>query len=224
MGPLTPTGADHWLMCRYPDSAQAWVRDRSIFRLYELFTYPEGGAKDSLRHAADWYGYAENQPPPPPPPDPCLSAPCANGGVCTAAAGGSGHRRVQGEVEVNVVAFSCSCSGGWGGSLCEVADDPCMMPVTVECGAHGSCSGGVCVCTERYQGIHCEEKPLPCCTTQGCASCNDCGQFGCLCSQLQCADGTCLAYAIPMCDRLHGRDWSDRLWGPTGRGACDRTC
>ena len=44
----------------FPDSAQAWVRDRSIFRLYELFTYPEGGAKGSLRHAADWYGYAEN--------------------------------------------------------------------------------------------------------------------------------------------------------------------
>eukprot|EP01046_Picozoa_sp_COSAG06_P117837 COSAG06_NODE_64945_length_258_cov_0.654088_1_plen_44_part_10 len=43
----------------YPDSAQAWVRDRSIFRLYEMFTYPEGGAKGSLRHAADWYGYEE---------------------------------------------------------------------------------------------------------------------------------------------------------------------
>ena len=31
------------------------MRDRSMFRLYELFTYLEGGAKGSLRHPADWY-------------------------------------------------------------------------------------------------------------------------------------------------------------------------
>ena len=60
---------------------------------------------------------------PQPPSDPCAAAPCANGGVCVAA-GKSGHRRTQ----ADVAAFTCSCTAGFSGALCQTAPPPPPPP------------------------------------------------------------------------------------------------
>ena len=47
-------------------------------------------------------------------PDPCSSAPCLNGGVCSHLEAGNGHRILQSE------GFDCVCTNGYSGSSCTV--------------------------------------------------------------------------------------------------------
>jgi hypothetical protein len=50
-------------------------------------------------------------------------------------------------------AIGCVCEGEYWGQHCEY--DPCR---DVDCGQHGSCRAGSCVCTHGYSGYNCEVR------------------------------------------------------------------
>lgn len=108
--------------------------------------------------------------------NPCASAPCQNGGTCTA----------QGN------SYICSCSNLWAGQDCEIADNDCSPN---PCQNGGTCSDGAsnpntddatCTCPTGFQGSRCEIEPDPCrdspCQNGG--QCNPTGAttFTCACS------------------------------------------
>ena len=72
---------------------------------------------------------------------------------------------------------TCLPNGTWTGEPPTVCD-PCF---DVNCGEHGTCSDGVCVCTNGYSGDRCET--LPCCATVGCGNLG-----GVTCGCGQCVD------------------------------------
>jgi hypothetical protein len=53
--------------------------------------------------------------------------------------------------------------------VCDVLTGQCLSDLciafAVDCGAHGSCSGGTCICVDGYSGDVCEVAPLPCCSS-----------------------------------------------------------
>lgn len=53
--------------------------------------------------------------------------------------------------------------------VCDVLTGQCLSDLciafAVDCGAHGSCSGGTCTCVDGYSGDVCEVAPLPCCSS-----------------------------------------------------------
>jgi hypothetical protein len=53
--------------------------------------------------------------------------------------------------------------------VCDVLTGQCLSDLciafAVDCGAHGSCSGGACTCVDGYSGDVCEVAPLPCCSS-----------------------------------------------------------
>jgi hypothetical protein len=63
--------------------------------------------------------------------------------------------------------FDCiKCSADQGKATCDklketcsCAPDPCAG---IDCGEHGTCSNGACVCTDDYYGENCETAPLTC--------------------------------------------------------------
>jgi hypothetical protein len=59
--------------------------------------------------------------------------------------------------------YDCVCRDGWTGQLCENRD-PCF---TVDCGAHGSCSRGICACESGYSGDSCQTQPAHFVVVQG---------------------------------------------------------
>ncbi|KAG8448011.1 hypothetical protein GDO86_015204 [Hymenochirus boettgeri] len=107
----------------------------------------------------------------------CIDPMCSGHGVC-----------VQGE---------CHCSAGWGGVNCETVLALCQEQCSghgpfllessicsceprwtgadcstelcpVDCGSHGTCSGGVCQCADGWGGTNCEERTChPICTEHG---------------------------------------------------------
>ncbi len=66
-------------------------------------------------------------------PDPCLAAPCVNGGTCTA----------EGE------SFACACAPGFSGDICQTNIDDCA---DAPCENGGTCSDGIaaftCFCAD----------------------------------------------------------------------------
>ena len=58
----------------------------------------------------------------------------------------------------NTTTHQCDCPNGYSGNTCGIKD-PCL---DVNCGAHGTCSGGSCVCTDDYYGDRCQTAPLTC--------------------------------------------------------------
>jgi len=80
----------------------------------------------------------------------CDGVTCSNAGTCDAITG------------------ACVCVGNWSGENCD--EDLCE---NVDCGDHGSCQAGICVCTDGFTGPSCETAP-PCygvdCNNHG--SCN----------------------------------------------------
>eukprot|EP01046_Picozoa_sp_COSAG06_P007325 COSAG06_NODE_357_length_16856_cov_7.212687_3_plen_168_part_00 len=61
---------------------------------------------------------------------------------------------------------SVSCVSRWR-IACDDRTDPCLYPAAVDCGDHGTCVEGSCVCTGAYIGSDCQTQ-LPCCSGQGC--------------------------------------------------------
>lgn len=83
---------------------------------------------------------------------------------------------------------ACTCYDGWTGTLCasappqpdrcesecakdvdcirdiifETLTDVVTDPVHIDCGQYGSCTDGVCVCTDGYTGEHCRTVPPTC--------------------------------------------------------------
>ena len=109
-----------------------------------------------LGASADTYRavVAQCQHPVSPPPDPCAAAPCLNGGVCVAG-GKSGHRRTQ----AAVAAFTCSCTAGFSGVLCEPAPPPPPPPPLRMCSNREVCcsvgrqpASCNCACRSPYAG------------------------------------------------------------------------
>ena len=58
----------------------------------------------------------------------------------------------------NTTTHQCDCPNGYSGNTCGIKD-PCL---DVNCGTHGTCSGGSCVCTDDYYGDRCQTAPLAC--------------------------------------------------------------
>ncbi len=58
--------------------------------------------------------------------------------------------------------YKCDCPPEWKGLACEIKD----LCYGVECGEHGSCEEGSCVCTGDFYGAHCEKER------------ENCGQYG----------------------------------------------
>jgi hypothetical protein len=48
---------------------------------------------------------------------------------------------------------TCSCSNGWSGDDCSVADTKCPK----DCSGQGRCSKGVCLCNLGYYGVDCSD-------------------------------------------------------------------
>lgn len=88
----------------------------------------------------------------------------------------------------NTTTYECECINGYTGVTCDVLN-PCF---NVNCGTHGTCSDGACICTDNYYGENCENAPLTClnggrwnATTLTC----DCAQgFGGETCQSKCED------------------------------------
>ncbi len=112
--------------------------------------------------------------------DECESNPCENSetsGICANTDG----------------SYSCDCSGtgGWSGDNCQIPpDDPCVVPVVVDCNA-GTCvvGEGTCDCTGTgYEGTNCESDIDECTPSNPCqngGTCNNTdGSYYC-----DCADG-----------------------------------
>ena len=102
---------------------------------------------------------------PEPAPDPCAATPCANGGACTAVAGGSGHRRAQ-----TAAAFTCSCVVGFSGDLCETPDPPPPPPPP---------PGPTCVSNHRPGGGQASNQAQS--YLNGRCTCGCCGNHCCGC-------------------------------------------
>merc|ERR1711988_810568 len=52
---------------------------------------------------------------------------------------------------------SCHCDLGFSGVMCENWDsDPCVL---LDCGAHGTCLQGMCLCRDGWRGTLCEKPP-----------------------------------------------------------------
>ena len=100
--------------------------------------------------------------------------------------------------EDNTISFnfapdlSAIANGATGDGSTEPAD-PCA---NVDCGDHGECQGGKCVCTDNYTGDNCETAPDPCdgvacdanqyCANGKCVCQTPCGAKNPIC----CAEGT----------------------------------
>ncbi|KDO27621.1 hypothetical protein SPRG_06891 [Saprolegnia parasitica CBS 223.65] len=53
--------------------------------------------------------------------------------------------------------FACTCDHGWSGARCELAvSDACLLG---QCGDHGRCTDGHCVCIDGYAGVQCKQAP-----------------------------------------------------------------
>ena len=68
---------------------------------------------------------------------------CQHGGVCVELAAEGG----------GAVPFACQCAGNFGGGRCET--DLCAG---VDCGGHGECAAGACVCDEGFDGDRCAHR------------------------------------------------------------------
>ena len=71
--------------------------------------------------------------------------------------------------------------------------DLCLFPAVVQCGDHGQCNSGACICLDGYTGTHCEIHPDQCEFPLHV----DCGHHGtCAAGQCTCTDG----YTGSRCD------------------------
>ena len=73
--------------------------------------------------------------------------PCQNNGTCN-----------NGTTTADNI--TCTCSADFTGDFCEtpVVQDPCAI---IDCGRHGTCSGGTCTCRDGYSGSRCGTAPGP---------------------------------------------------------------
>ncbi|XP_052094262.1 uncharacterized protein LOC127730143 isoform X11 [Mytilus californianus] len=80
--------------------------------------------------------------------DPCITKPCANGGMCTWKRGKSPD-------------FTCKCALGYKGKFCQESVPECDSQ---PCREKGSCvstpKGFICMCTDDSHGIYCEDKTM----------------------------------------------------------------
>ncbi|KNC87201.1 hypothetical protein SARC_00678 [Sphaeroforma arctica JP610] len=119
-------------------------------------------------------------------------------------------------------AGQCTCTDGYTGPLCDVAQNVCA---TVDCGSNGICELGVCKCTNGFSGDLCQNSSDACyslncglhgycesgvctcengytgslCTIPPASPCDNinCGQYG------SCTDGMCVCldgYTGTLCD------------------------
>ncbi|XP_062332162.1 teneurin-3 isoform X4 [Osmerus eperlanus] len=60
----------------------------------------------------------------------------------------------------------CQCYSGWKGTECDVPSSQCIDP---QCGGHGVCVAGSCVCSAGRRGVACEQVDCvdPECSTHG---------------------------------------------------------
>ena len=93
--------------------------------------------------------------------------------------------------------------------VCDTLTGECLSDLcaVVNCGAHGTCSGGTCTCVDGYGGDFCEVA-LPCCSLNDGRSygngCNDCSGYG--------SNGCC------------NTDWCFANYPGWSNGLCDPSC
>ena len=92
--------------------------------------------------------------------------------------------------------WSCCCDGRTAGTAATIAalavcngghcvsagDEPCEIPRHVDCGSHGSCSGGTCACRDSFSGNRCEHDPCEF-RVPDCGSHGSCSGGKCVCKQ-----------------------------------------
>jgi hypothetical protein len=80
--------------------------------------------------------------------DPCFKKECdGGGGIC------NDSPRVGGwKFKRNFGGCKCVCKPGYSGLTCKLGD-PCL---NIDCGEHGTCKAGECVCRKHWSGQNCE--------------------------------------------------------------------
>lgn len=104
--------------------------------------------------------------------NPCVTAPCANGGTCMET---QGH-------------FMCICPGGWTGNTCSINIDECTSS---PCLNGGTCVDEInsfeCLCPPNWEGDHCQYDTNECETSKPCMNAISCqnvyGDYQCECQK-----------------------------------------
>jgi hypothetical protein len=129
------------------------------------------------------------------------------------------------------------CTDGYGGLMCQTPPvDPCS---TLNCGAHGSCTAGRCVCTGGYLGAQCNIEPGSCpsgkrfCQGTTIQQCNADGATASTLMDCSFMNGTqnlyldhcndCGGGVGPICAPANGPDCSARFTGVTSFDAVATT-
>eukprot|EP00750_Incisomonas_marina_P029537 INCI7191.2.p1 GENE.INCI7191.2~~INCI7191.2.p1 ORF type:complete len:1369 (-),score=189.98 INCI7191.2:1873-5790(-) len=134
---------------------------------------------------------------------------------------------------------TCSCDPGFSGPMCsDYSPDSCAH---IDCGQHGSCVQGLCICNKGWHGVVCEKQPCAGALSDNvfCSGHGHCVGGGCLCfagwggrdcgRRVHCAagcsgHGVCLPGGV--CDCVPGFTGATCSWGPgcpnfcSGNGLC----
>ncbi|XP_077865312.1 uncharacterized protein LOC100372820 [Saccoglossus kowalevskii] len=117
----------------------------------------------------------------------CHSDPCENGATCVPSSAG----------------FTCTCTAGFTGDLCDSSINDCVIGV---CQNGGTCHDGdnefTCDCPIGYTGETCEEMDTKPCDPNPCLNSGECNElespFDCQCAGFQCLCTS--AYTGTLCE------------------------
>ena len=144
----------------------------------------------------------------------CAKNGIANKSICSIGKGKLGSNiwtTVGGAALLGTVGIAAAAGGGGGGGGSGSGEPPVDLCANVDCGEHGTCSAGICTCSDGYYGDRCDKAPLTCEnggtwneTTLRCDCIN--GYYGDTCSRepLACENGGTWNEVALKCDCPEG--------------------